>query len=1087
MKAGRIQVQNYLQRRVPKRIFFLGLLLAASAAFQVALTLAQTQPGTSCDAYGYGYGSVGCSAYSTQCDAYGVGCDAYSVNCDAYGVGCDAYSVQCDGYSVGCDAYPKADLVVTSATAPAVVNKGDQAAISWTVENIGNGLAANPYPYWCVDSNGSEIYSCWYDGVYLSTDNQLDPSVDKFVSYQANSILANGDNYTTTVTPVINNIASGSYYLIIKTDTWNYVSESNEGNNVFVGPQIMVQGEDPDLTIANPTAPATINKGEPADISWTVENQGAGVAANFGYEGPSSGYWQDQYYFSTDNQLDPHADYLLGSSYHTGVLAAGGSYQTNISPIIGNIPSGDGFLFVVVDGDNYSDGCMDCGPDGMLVETNEDNNVATLPVTIGGADPDLVPVSMDAPDTINSGLPINASWTVYNQGAGNAVPRNEWYGWGDNLYLSTDNQLDSSDMLVGNGYRNDSLPAGEGYTWAPIYSWPGYYYPTLAPGDYYLILKTDYNSYIYESDESNNTLVKPITITGPAQADLAVTALNAPDSVAAGQPINASWTVYNQGQLQVQNYFEDGLYISSDDQFDAGDQHIAYGWPLDFLQHQLTPGEGYTIGAVWGDWPDLTPGDYYLIVKTDEGNNLPESNEDNNTQVRRITITAPVKPDLTVISIDNPDSAAAGATISASWSVYNQGDGAATGGWYDGLYFSTDDQLDSGDSYIASNYRGSTVPSGTGYSITQSAGLPDVPPGTYYLIAKADIWYDYLLESNEDNNTLVRQITITPPPVPDLVPTAITGLPASATGGDQVAFSGSVQNQGGAPASSPYGYWYDQVYLSTDDQFDDTDRPVGHQWYVGALAGGAGYTLDFAGRIPNVESGTYYVLLVADEWNAVYEANENNNVLVAGQLEIEKSSDTTPPVISNLSVIPTCNGATISWTTDELADTFVGWWDPWAYYENPALATSHSYTISGLNPGSTYNYGIITYDAVYNQTSIDPPLTFTTLGNVKPSLSLSRGSVFWASYADYTARHLSISYAIRNAGAIAANNVLITGSQATQGVSLTTPMSLYVGDLTPGSTTSQTLVYFIPVGVTSFTAKTTASATDACGSTYTYP
>ena len=70
-------------------------------------------------------------------------------------------------------------------------------------------------------------------------------------------------------------------------------------------------------------------------------------------------------------------------------------------------------------------------------------------------------------------------------------------------------------------------------------------------------------------------------------------------------------------------------------------------------------------------------------------------------------------------------------------------------------------------------------------------------------------------------------------------------------------------------------------------------------------------------------------------------------------------ADNTGPVISNISISPNSNGtAMISWNTDEAANSFVQYG---TVHNNlnqnssdPALVTTHSITLNGLTPGSTY-------------------------------------------------------------------------------------------------------------------------------------
>jgi hypothetical protein len=78
-------------------------------------------------------------------------------------------------------------------------------------------------------------------------------------------------------------------------------------------------------------------------------------------------------------------------------------------------------------------------------------------------------------------------------------------------------------------------------------------------------------------------------------------------------------------------------------------------------------------------------------------------------------------------------------------------------------------------------------------------------------------------------------------------------------------------------------------------------------------------------------------------------------------------NDTAPPVISSGAAAPDPSGssATITWTTDELADSRVdyGVGSLTMSSSNPTLVSSHTVTLGGLTPGTTYVYRVTSIDA----------------------------------------------------------------------------------------------------------------------------
>jgi len=81
--------------------------------------------------------------------------------------------------------------------------------------------------------------------------------------------------------------------------------------------------------------------------------------------------------------------------------------------------------------------------------------------------------------------------------------------------------------------------------------------------------------------------------------------------------------------------------------------------------------------------------------------------------------------------------------------------------------------------------------------------------------------------------------------------------------------------------------------------------------------------------------------------------------------------DTTAPTVSGIVATPTFNSATVSWTTDEVANGTVLWGSASGALTNqrpqPAFTTTHSVTIGGLQPQRTYYYKIVAWDIARNR------------------------------------------------------------------------------------------------------------------------
>ena len=367
-------------------------------------------------------------------------------------------------------------------------------------------------------------------------------------------------------------------------------------------------------------------------------------------------------------------------------------------------------------------------------------NTGSLTLTL--ATPDLNVTTFTAPASATTQQSLGLSWTVTNPGTGAVQPT-----WSDYVYLSTDPVYNTGDTLVTSQSIATALAAGGSYTKTPTVT-----VPNVPAGNYYLILRVDHFNSRYEISETNNERVVPITITTP---DLAATTFTAPASATTQQSISLSWTVTNQGTgtTQVPSW-SDYMYLSTDAVYNTGDTFVT-------LQGATTP---LASGASYTRTPTVTvpgvpAGNYYLILRVDHNSTLYEATEANNTQAIPITITT---PDLTPTAFTAPASATTGQAIGLSWTVTNQGTGAAQPSWLDYVYLSTDAVYNTGDTFVTSQGTSAALGPGGSYSKTPTITVPSVPAGNYYLILRVD-HLNGRYEANETNNTQAIPITISLP------------------------------------------------------------------------------------------------------------------------------------------------------------------------------------------------------------------------------------------------------------------------------------------------------------------------------------
>jgi len=421
---------------------------------------------------------------------------------------------------------------------------------------------------------------------------------------------------------------------------------------------------------------------------------------------------------------------------------------------------------------------------------------------------------------------------------------------------------------------------------------------------------TDYwNNSVIEENDGNNTKAFPITMVAP---DLVPTAAGTtPAAMPTGSHVTVQYTVANQSNAAIPATagWTDTVYLSTDDHLNpTTDTWLASA----SISGPLGANAAYSrsLGA---DIPQVAPGNYYLIVVTDDGSSqVSETIETNNTVAFPITVVA---PDLTPTLAELiPASGLSGQPAKVRFSVANQGAGPAVTGtsWADAVYLSNDTTLSGDDIWLGDAWTNGPLPPGSGYTQTIDVNLPEKPPGTYYLIVVADYWSDALYESNESNNKAAYPVTLV---APDLRPVDLGAspppLPRSlnyADAGETFDIQYTVRNDGNGlvPADAS---WVDRVYLSTDMTLDTSDLLLSEVNESGALAVGGSYTRTVEATAPMIGPGRYYLILAADSDSGVFESARANNILIQ---PIDIHAPDLVPTAASLTPSSAQSGATVS-------------------------------------------------------------------------------------------------------------------------------------------------------------------------------
>jgi subtilase family serine protease len=182
----------------------------------------------------------------------------------------------------------------------------------------------------------------------------------------------------------------------------------------------------------------------------------------------------------------------FGTVETNSLLASGLYWHSNTIPLP-VFQTGTFYLFLVA---NDND---------QLAESDHNNNVLTRPVNVTIQPPDLAPLALVAPDTV-TGVPwptVTVVVGMTNRGIGTAPAAP---GWQDGLYLSAYPFLDDSSYPFFTWSRTNAVPPGS-VDWVTN----TVRLPVVDSATLYLIFKAEVSGQVYESDESNNSIMATVT------------------------------------------------------------------------------------------------------------------------------------------------------------------------------------------------------------------------------------------------------------------------------------------------------------------------------------------------------------------------------------------------------------------------------------------------------------------------------------------------------------------------------------------------------------------------------------------------
>lgn len=566
--------------------------------------------------------------------------------------------------------------------------------------------------------------------------------------------------------------------------------------------------------------------------------------------------------------------------------------------------------------------------------------------------PDLVLENATIPNNSIAGNSIMVSWDVTNNGTGNTNSRT-WKDRiylssdldlrrAEDILLAEFNNISS--LNPGESYSMSKeiiIPitlSGTYYLFIITDNVDGYC--TISNG-VCINPRNSHGDSVDESDEQNNFSYESLYIETPPSPDLKIESVGSPLTAFSGDEVTLQYIVENIGERDAiggfwhhdqsglssgtsggggvsgsssvsfspipnstdydpcvfQRYWLDAVYISDEPEFSFSSaiklEH--YGIFLGGVQGDCVVGDYLSINEIYNksinvDLPENIFGEYYFYVISNYAGLFEGTYSNNILRSDPINIVLRPPADLTVTSLNVPESAIASQDISITWTVENIGNNPPlTDQWKDKVYISTLSDFDIDEAiYLGQHYftqNASTNISGVSitdnfepedtYIATDAFELPETVQGDYYLYVITDQEADVFEYETRDNNILRSEntISIEYDARPDLVPVAMD-YPETITRGESFVFSYQILNIGESMASG----FYTKIFWSESSEWNSSEMHfIKNQLINSIILPDNAIEKTITLHLPLTIPDNIYFHIYVDALDAVFEEDELNN------------------------------------------------------------------------------------------------------------------------------------------------------------------------------------------------------------------
>lgn len=747
------------------------------------------------------------------------------------------------------------DLQVTSILAPNNFFSGTDVNVTAMITNMGEVGTPN---------------SSWTDALYYSTEPDFSTAtLLATVAHSGN--LQVDSTYQVTFTGRIPITVFGEAYFFVKTDIYEQVYEHvlNQNNVTMSNAVNIILTPPADLEPSDLVGPVAVSTAENLAYSYKVTNVGAG--------NPNVSSWTDRVYLCQNADTLDNTAVLLKTNSHYGGLQPEASYTINGSVALpSSVISGFYYLYVVTDAYNE------------VFEYLYDNNNLAKSSVVSITSPDLQITHVTAPEQITSGYPINLTYTIANNGDGAITNRSIT----DKVYISQTESL-SGAIQIASLYHNINLPVGQSATFTCNQTAPA----NLNDGTYHLIVVTDANNNIHESNEDNNTFSQyPMPVMHQPLPDLQPVSLVLPEGIQAGEAVTMTFDITNNGDSDLFNSnCTFNIYATWSNQevlCPVQSQTLPLG-------SNVSIGIGQTVHFVRSI---LVPASVPSACTTfklyaDRENRVTELNENNNTITANATVLDCPLPDLNVSNFTLP-AIQAGTEAQVSFMVSNTDAIDFNGAFSTAIYAIVNEKqilCPLKQQIVPAANESYSLPVGGSLTFTQKVLVPPtvtVSCNTFKVVVDGN---NSVLESNENNNSVNGSATVTD--YPFNLTTQTFDVAATVTAGETTSVSWTVKNTGTCPSEQIPFYmrsgdsytfvegeylptpWKDKIYLSSDAVLDNNDTQLLSIDHNMVLNPNGIYSVERTITLPYSAVGSRYLLCVNDAEQLAFDNNRTDNVV----------------------------------------------------------------------------------------------------------------------------------------------------------------------------------------------------------------